>query len=690
MKQRYLRILALAALAAALWSALCRGAGAEAAAAIPLQPEDSAETIFFQPEEPAEATFLQPGELAEADLSRSPAFEFTAPSGGVYDAWLFPASDAPIEARAELWQGEALAAAGEGTMPAFSLRLTAGARYVLRLSGVGIARVEIARHALSRCFAMPMTLEADGDSYAKAFARPGDAHWYAVDADSDRPLALTGVPSQPDLRLRGLLFDSDGALLAEAAQTPGGACLLDFAPEPGRRYLFRLTAMDGATGLYALGLKTVGVAAESLALRPQTLALSGRANGKLAARRAPKDADAPIYWESSDPSVARVDASGLVAGVGGGEATITAYAAGGAQGSCRVTVRYVPVASVNLLSRRMALCVGDDAAIECDVQPANASDPRLVYEAWPEGVVEVDDRGVLRALSEGEATVTIRALDGGLEDALSVTVNPAPRRWRALLVGEQNYASTVASVRTGSVNSVAGLRSMLEGLTLRGAKPRVGTLLDASRDGVLAAISETFAGAGERDVSLFYITCHGSYSGGMTYLKMYDGSVLSAAELAQALRGIGGEVFVVIDCCGSGGALARASDTEDILKGIDAVFGGVVGPPVLDGSRFRVLASAALEQDSYRISFSGDAAESGMATVFARALCEAGGWSLDRSARSALRADADYDGAVTLNELYVYTARRVLWYLRLAGGADARAQSVQVWPEDDGTVVFER
>ena len=672
MKRSFCHFLVLAVLAAALWPALCLGAGAEEAA------------------ETTEAIYLQAGELAEADLGQSPAFEFTAPSGGVYDVWLFPAGDAPIEARAELWQGEALAEAGEGTMPAISLRLTAGARYTLRLSGVGAARVEVARHALSRCFAMPLPLEAGGDSYAKAFARPGDAHWFAVDADSGQALALTGVPSEPGLRLRGLLFDDAGRLLAEAAQTPGGACLMDFAPEPGRRYLFRLTALDGATGLYALGLKAVGGAAETLALQPQALALSGRSFGKLAARRTPKGADAPVYWESSDPSVARVDANGLVAGVGGGEATVTAYAAGGASASCRVTVRYVPVSSVSLLSRRMALCVGDDAAIECDVQPANASDPRLIYEVSPEDVVEVDSRGVLRALKEGEATVTVRALDGGLADALTVSVNPAPRRWRALLVGEQNYASTVASVRTGSVNSVAGLRSMLEGLTLGGAKPRVDTLLDASRDGVLAAIAEAFSGTGERDVSLFYITCHGGYSGGMTYLKMYDGSMLSAAELALALRALKGEVFVVIDCCGSGGVLARASDTQDILKGIDAVFGGMVGPPVLGGSRFRVLASAALEQDSYRISFSGGAAESDMATVFARALCEAGGWSLDRAARSALRADADYDGAVTLNELYAYTARRVLWYLRLAGGDDARAQSVQVWPEADGTVVFER
>ncbi len=195
-------------------------------------------------------------------------------------------------------------------------------------------------------------------------------------------------------------------------------------------------------------------------------------------------------------------------------------------------------------------------------------------------------------------------------------------------------------------------------------------------------------------MSLFYITCHGYYAGGMTCLQMYDGSVLAAAELAQALRGLSGEVVVLIDCCGSGGAIGRASDTSDILRGVDAVFGGLVGPAALGGSRFRVLASAALEQDSYRLSFSADAAESGMATVFARALCDAGGWSLDAASRSAMRADADYDGAVTMNELCAYAARRVAWYLNLAGsqtGEPGRyVQSVQAWPEGDGLVVFRR
>ena len=111
-------------------------------------------------------------------------------------------------------------------------------------------------------------------------------------------------------------------------------------------------------------------------------------------------------------------------------------------------------------------------------------------------------------------------------------------------------------------------------------------------------------------------------------------------------------------------------------------------------SRFKVLASAALEQESYRVSFSSSAGESDMSTVFARALCEAGGCNIDRGTGTALRADRNYDGRVTLTELYSYVARRVMWYLNLTatlnGVTDQYVQTVQLWPEGDGLVVMQR
>ena len=676
LKKSLLRACLLAVLtAAALWPGLFTAAGAEA----------------FRP------VTLPAGALAEVDLGRGETvFDFTAPTGSVYDIWLFPVEEEPPQAKVELWRDGRMLAESAEAMPAVSLRLTAGARYELRLCGSGRGRLEVARHALSRCYDKPMLLDDGGDAYSKAFAREGDVHWFAVDARDDATLALVGMPEEDGIRLNALLFDDEGHLLEEAVPTAGGACLADISVHAGRRCYIRLSSEDGATGLYTLQLARLqgGVLPDRVTMARQSLTLEGRMTVRLLARVSPEGAGGILYWESSDPRVASVDAEGRVSGRDVGTAVITAYGAGGESDSCRVEVRRVPVSGVSLLSGRISMSVGDDTAVECEVQPANASDPALSYSARPEGIVSVDRRGVLRGLSVGTARVRVQSLDGGFTDELTVEVGPAPRRWRALLVGEQNYASTVAAVRTGSLNSVSGLRSMLENLSFDGARFRVNTLLDASRDGVLAAIRRVFDGAGDEDVALFYITCHGEYIGGMTRLMMFDGSVLTAVELAAALRQVPGELLVVIDCCGSGGVIGKASDTGDILKGIDAVFGGNAGPAVMSTSRFRVLASAALEQESYRLSFGDDAGEAGMATVFARALCEAGGWNIDRAARGAMRADADYDGVVTLNELYVYVARRVMWYLTLTGSPNDTAgryvQSVQVWPEGDGTEMFVR
>ena len=81
-----------------------------------------------------------------------------------------------------------------------------------------------------------------------------------------------------------------------------------------------------------------------------------------------------------------------------------------------------------------------------------------------------------------------------------------------------------------------------------------------------------------------------------------------------------------------------------------------------------------------------------MATVFARALCDGAGWDIDRNDRGTMGADADYDGSITLNELYQYMHSRVNWYLEIASSLTGQTyrQRVQVWPEGDPFVIFTR
>lgn len=638
------------------------------------------------PETPAE---MPPGEQALVQLTpEGTAYRFVPASNSIYDICLFPADESLPDVRAELWQGDELLGAGENVMLPVSCRLTSGEEYIIRLTGTGSVRMEVARHALSRCFAMPMELDPDGDEYAKAIARSGDVHWYSIDVAGDMPVIMAAASDSGEMHLSATLFTGDGRAIADAVQTDGGAFLLDFAPEPGSRYYIRIYDAAGGTGAYTFitRIAETAVMPESIDFEDRSMVIRGRASARIGRTVLPEGASGILLWESSDTGVARVSQVGRVTGVGAGTAVITAYAPGGLSASCTVTVENVPVESITLLSDSIRMHVGDDASLECELKPIYASDPYFEFSAEPAGVVAIEGPGVIRAVAEGTARITVTTRDGGHTDTLQVIVDPPVKRYRALLVGQQDYAATVAAQRPGSANSVEAIRSALETLSYDGSLFSVSTRRDISRDGVLADIRAVFRGATEQDLSLFYITCHGYYADGMTFLQMADGSVLTANELEQALRAVPGEVIVMIDCCGSGGAIARASTPEDILSGITDVFRGNTGSSAFLSSKYKVIASAALEQDSYRISFEDDGDGSGMATVFARVLCEGIGWNIDTDARSAMRADVNYDGAVTFTELCNYARRRVMWYLGRAGAQPgAFVQTVQFWPES-GTV----
>ena len=643
-------------------------------------------------EEEAAATLLT-GVLTEVELSNAPArFRFSPHADGTFSAYLFPLEES-VSASAELWRGDALLAAGDALPWMLMHALEGGETYELRLTGCGRARLEVTREVQGRTYNQPHSLEKD---YAKVIARPGDAHWYSLELEGDAPVALLGLPRQQELELKAQLFSAAGRLLEEAQETPGGAALLTLSPEAGRRFLLRVCAREDLTGQYALRLTTGGEAApEAVDVSPAKVTLTGRERATLAAALSPSGTSDALYWESSDPTVVLVSQEGEITGLRPGNVDVTAYTAGGLSARCAVTVKNVQVRRIGFPRDVLELHAGDESPIQVGIDPANALNQLLSFQSADVGVVEIEG-GVLYARTEGETTVTARSLDSGVTAQLKVIVGPAVRHYRALLVGELNYASTVASSRPGTLNSLNSLRSMLESQSYDGACFQLAPpLLDAGRDTVLAAIRSTFEKATDADLSLLYLTCHGSYADGMTRFQMVDGSIITADELARTLRRVKGEVLVLLDCCGSGGAIGAGSDTDDILSGIGAVFGGMAGDAPLAQSRFRVLASAAQEQDSFRIRYSLPSGDAVTSTVFARALCEAGGWDMSADTRAALRADRDYDDTVNMSELYGYLRRRVAWILsqnntHREDGLPVSAQSVRLWPETDAAPVFAR
>lgn len=632
---------------------------------------------------PAEPVSLN-GAMVRVELDReAQEFSYTPPVNSLYGVYLLPETDG-ASGRVEIWLDGDRVEEGEGALGVASLRMTAGAEYRLKLTGEGTVWLEVTREALSRSFSMPLELN-DGDGYSKLIAREGDDHWYAITAEADGAAMLICAPETAGLRMQGMLFSSEGRLLAEAETLPSGTAVFSTLFESGQTCYLRLSGYDGGMGKYTLScMRSANTATpESVRLSENALEVDGFAQASLSAEVYPSDACPLLYLDSSNPRVAQGWDTGFVEGRGEGLALITAYAFGGARSTCRVSVSAVPLEDVQLPKTSMSLVEGESCALAVTLLPANATQRRLSYASSDEDILTVDKSGVLTAVREGEASVTVSAADGAIRATVSVQVKPAEPKYRALLVGEQEYASTVETVRTGSVRSVESVRSLLNSASFDGGGYSVSTLMDAPRDDVLAAIRQTFSTAREGDTSLLYITCHGFYRAGMTFFLMADGSVLSASDLERELRAIPGQIILLVDCCGSGGMLGEFSASDDILRGVTSVFSGAVGPATVRGSKYCVVVSAYLDQDSYRIAFDED----GMSTVFARALCDAAGWSMDHNAPSAMKADVNYDAHITLDELGVYLTRRVAWYLNLVGDY---AQTVAVYPTDAPNIIFAR
>ena len=620
--------------------------------------------------------------LVFAEFGGALEFTYIPPANSDYAVYLFSADGEEVYGEAEFLLNGETVASGEGRGELCSAWLVAGENYALRVRCTGSAIIEVARNALSRCQGDPMAVQENVPA-GKMIARAYDAHWYAFEASATGRMMLTCVPEDAGISLRAMLLDDSGALISEFETLPGGACMLIPETEAGRRYFLRVCAPEGGMGYYALNLHRGAEGTIASALRfedaqPRVLAAGSAARLALSGQA--------LLWVSDAPDVAAVGQDGTVAALKPGTANITAYGIS-SQAVCAVEIVDVPLENLRILNQQIELRVGDQAEVEIAFTPQNASDRRVAFAVADPEIASVSASGAVTGLAPGETILIASDPSGRFTAAARVRVEPAERKYRALLVGEQNYPFGVNAERRGSENSVHAIASLMQSDRFEGTPYAVRTGADLSRAELIAEIRSAFGDAGAQDVSLLYVTCHGSYTGGMSFLELSDGSKLSARDLERELRRIPGTVIVLIDCCGSGGAIGAASERIAFARGITGAFSGAA----IRGSKYKVLASAGLDEDSFRLAFNQDASAGVMATVFARALCDGAGWDIDRDAPGTMGADADYDGGITLTELAEYMAERVDWYLNLASEltGETYRQSVQVYPTGDPFALFE-
>ena len=169
------------------------------------------------------------------------------------------------------------------------------------------------------------------------------------------------------------------------------------------------------------------ISVKSVALDKATLTLDIAQTATLVATVNPADAANPaITWTSDNEAVATV-ADGVVTAVAEGTATITVTTVeGNFTATCVVTVvePIVAVTGVTLDKATLTLTVPETATLIATVSPETATDKSVTWASDNEAVATVAD-GVVTAVAEGTATITVTTVDGNFTATCVVTVQLA-------------------------------------------------------------------------------------------------------------------------------------------------------------------------------------------------------------------------------------------------------------------------
>lgn len=176
------------------------------------------------------------------------------------------------------------------------------------------------------------------------------------------------------------------------------------------------------------------VSVDAVKVTPQSIVMIAIGETRqLSATVTPNDAtDQAVAWESSDTSVAAVDAAGLVTAkaVGSGVFITVVTHDGHRQASVNVTVdpsaTVVPVEMVKATPQSIVLtAIGETRQLTAAVGPATATDKTVAWETSDSSVATVDANGLVTARGIGSGVfVTVVTHDGGLEASVNVSVNP--------------------------------------------------------------------------------------------------------------------------------------------------------------------------------------------------------------------------------------------------------------------------
>lgn len=191
-------------------------------------------------------------------------------------------------------------------------------------------------------------------------------------------------------------------------------------------------------------------------------------------------ADKTVRWESENPAVADVTASGVVTAKAAGETSVTAVTSdGNYRASCLVTVIGKTAVTGVKIDETFPVPVGKEVGLNYAVLPTDASVKTVLFtvEKGKEAVLSLEDpnRGIVKGLAVGKAQVTVTTAEGGYSDSCVVTVYRAAEKVTITADGYEAAAGLEAGLTLALKATVFG-------------EPTYGTVFWATSDPQTAAV----------------------------------------------------------------------------------------------------------------------------------------------------------------------------------------------------------
>ena len=187
------------------------------------------------------------------------------------------------------------------------------------------------------------------------------------------------------------------------------------------------TRDGGFTAKCKVTVKDPKVAVTGLTLDKSSAVVGPGQTLALKATVSPSNAtDKTVTWISYDETIATVSSAGVVKGVAEGATTVRAKTVdGGFTAKCKITVKKIGVTGVSVSPSSLSLEVGDTAELTAAVKPANAYYKTVSWKSDDKAVAAVTSKGVVKAVAEGTANITVTTADGGYTAKCAVTVTPS-------------------------------------------------------------------------------------------------------------------------------------------------------------------------------------------------------------------------------------------------------------------------